>query len=514
MKKIFSIILMALTISVTPSFTSCNEDIANNLVTDDADAPIDTLHPTDGNDLYGLLTDTNGKGVQGVVVTDGYKCTITDATGFYQMRRDTAAKFVSYSIPAIYKANSSKFYKVLSTDTKRYDFTLEKNSTDENHFYLLVMADPQVRSKTSFSRFQNETMSYIRTFISQSNLPVVGLSMGDDVHEGHSEFEARMEAMMNGTTMPVFSAVGNHDYFIQNGDSTKPRSCAAYEKAFGPTNYSFNKGNVHFIALNNVSYSDGINYKGAFSDAQMAWMKQDLSYIPKNMMIVVYYHIPIRDDEGFTNRETMLNLLADYPNKILMCGHTHYMRNYVTKAPIQIEERIHAAVCGAFWNSSINGDGTPNGYSVYEFKGNSIINNWYRSVEEPQDYQIRLLHGNDKFGGIYGSYTYGLTSNYIVANVWNWDYTWKVYCYEDGILSGEMTNSLEYFKTDAWAQGYHIGVLQRAKTEFSPYTMHDFIYQLKNPNAKVKVVAVDRYGNTYSQDVFTTDFSEAMGANN
>src|SRR5574344_251969 len=514
MNKLISKILVMATFIVASPLISCgNEDDYTSSGENKSSEQVDSLKPTAGNDLYGLIKDSDGKGIEGVVVTDGYNCVTTDGTGFYQMKRDETAKFVSYSIPSAYKANSSKFYKALSADIKRYDFSLESVGSEENHFYLLVMADPQVRSKVSFSRFQNETMSNIRSFLSKSDLPVLGLSMGDDVHEGCSQFEEQMQKVMNGTSMPVFSAVGNHDYFIQNGDSTVPRKCDVYEQYFGPTNYSFNRGNVHFIALNNVEYSDGVTYKGAFSDAQMAWMKQDLSYVPKSKLIVVYYHIPIRDDADYKNRETMLNLLADYSNKILMCGHTHYMRNYVTNATIQVEERIHAAVFGAYWNSYINGDGTPTGYSVYEINGNEIVDNWYRSVKNPQNYQIRLLHGNAVFGGTYGTYTYGLASDYIVANVWNWDYTWKVYCYEDGVYSGEMTSSLSKFKTDAWAQGYHIGVLQRAKADFSPYTMHDFIYELKNPKAKVKVVAVDRYGNEYSQDTYTTDFSEAMGLN-
>lgn len=501
-----AIFLIASSLASCGSDNDSINDQNNNILTPDVE-----LNIKEGNDLYGKITDSQNNGIENVVVTDGYNNVLTDSKGVYQMKRNQSAKFVSYTNPANYKANSSKFFRSLSSATTRYDFSLEKEESDNSHFYLLVIGDPQVRGNSSISRFQNETMSQIRSFLGNTDVQVIGLSMGDNVHEGYSEYENRMFKLLNGTSMPVFSAVGNHDYFVQNRDSSVPRSCDAYEKVFGPTYYSFNKGNVHFIALNNVSYSDGSNYKGAFSDAQISWMKQDLSNVSKNCMIVVYYHIPIRDDQDFANRDAMLNLLSEFPNKILMCGHTHYMRNYVTKSPIQVEERIQAAACGAFWHSTINGDGTPNGYSVYEIKDNSIINNWYQSIQHPSSYQIRLLHGNGVFGGTYGSYTYGLSSDYIVANIWNWDSQWKVYCYEDGIYSGEMTNSLSYFKTDAWAQGYHIGVLQRAKADFSQYTMHDFVYKLKNPNAKVKVIAVDRFGNEYSQETFTTDFSEAIG---
>ena len=44
----------------------------------------------EGTTLYGLVTDTSGNPVQGVVVSDGYNCVETDANGVYQMIRYTA----------------------------------------------------------------------------------------------------------------------------------------------------------------------------------------------------------------------------------------------------------------------------------------------------------------------------------------------------------------------------------------------------------------------------------------
>ena len=55
----------------------------------------------DGNTtLYGLVTDTSGNPIPGVVVSDGYGCVTTDANGVYQMERYKKARFVHYSTPA------------------------------------------------------------------------------------------------------------------------------------------------------------------------------------------------------------------------------------------------------------------------------------------------------------------------------------------------------------------------------------------------------------------------------
>jgi hypothetical protein len=40
-------------------------------------------------------------------------------------------------------------------------------------------------------------------------------------------------------------------------------------------------------------------------------------------------------------------------------------------------------------------------------------------------------------------------------------------------------------------------------------TDHLYKYTLKNPNAAIKVVATDRFGNVYSETKFTTDLSSA-----
>ena len=50
----------------------------------------------DGNTtLYGLVTDTSGNPIPGVVVSDGYGCVTTDANGVYQMERYKKASYIT-----------------------------------------------------------------------------------------------------------------------------------------------------------------------------------------------------------------------------------------------------------------------------------------------------------------------------------------------------------------------------------------------------------------------------------
>ena len=486
--------------------------------------------------IFGHVTDNQGRSIAGVVVSDGYRCVTTNRNGIYRLNRHTGAKFVFYTNPKGYEPDSKGFFQPLSKDKQEYNFVLGQHTGNDTHFRLLLITDPQVRSEKSYNRFTAETVPAMKQTIAGSTLPVVGWCLGDEVHEQCAWLENGMHSEITNLGIPFFSVIGNHDYFKVEGSDkdTAPRTADEYEKYWGPTWYSFNKGDVHFIALNNVKYTSGISYDhlGNIDAEQLAWMKEDLRHVDKSKLIIVGYHIPMSHTTGAnsddetpvvpTGRDEMLKLLAAYPNRLLMAGHTHYMRHSTIAQPIKSEERIHAAACGAFWWTTANSDGTPNGYSVYEIDGNKIVNNWYRTVnvpdaykDHPRDFQIRLHHGDATFGGQYGTCHFGnktpLPSGYVVANIWNWDPQWKVTVTEDNgapVTMTQGTKSKPKVCHDAWAPGYLIGVRHRAPAHFRAYCQHLFVYKLKNPNARVTVTATDRYGNSYTQSAFTTDFTD------
>ncbi len=103
----------------------------------------------DGGDTYGYVTDANGNPVPGVVVSDGFTCTQTDAEGQYVLTRNAESGFVFYSLPSGYKVNMHKTYKLpkfftkLKPETARYDFTLTALDAPETRFDLICIGDPR-----------------------------------------------------------------------------------------------------------------------------------------------------------------------------------------------------------------------------------------------------------------------------------------------------------------------------------------------------------------------------------
>lgn len=472
------------------------------------------IKPNAGMDLYGFIGDENSKPIANIVVSDGYSCTTTDSKGVYQMKKNTDAKFVFFSTPETYAINTASetvkmasFYAPITGTNKRFDFKLKKLAAVETNFKLLCIGDPQVTSADEVNRFKTETMEDIKTMVYAESLPCYALSMGDMVGDKPAFFE-QMKALIGSAGIPVFATIGNHDK-VATSNTSAPRTTTTFNNSYGPTNYSFNRGNVHFVCLDNIIFTDASNYSGGFSSSQIEWLKQDLSYVPKTKMVIVYYHIPLHGTSSIANRAAFFNALTGFAEVHLMAGHTHYTENYQHTSPMKIFEHVHAAACGAWWRSTINGDGTPNGYAVYSVQGNTIKDWIYKPTRYNKDFQIRLHKGNVSFGGAYGYFNFNKGDNTIVANVFNADSGWKVEAYENGTKVADLT-PMATSSNDAWSLGYHLGVLNRNPDNYTTACKHLYVYTMKNPNASLEVRATDRFGNVFKQDQIISDFVTAI----
>ncbi|HMR20249.1 MAG TPA: calcineurin-like phosphoesterase family protein [Sphingobacterium sp.] len=470
-----------------------------------------------GNNVYGYVLDESDNPITNVVVTDGFSVVKTDDKGVYQLKKNDQAKFVYYSTPAEYEiaveATNRKiplFYRVLSTATspQQHNFKLKKKASIDKNFVLFGLGDPQVTDNAQVGRFTFETLEDIKAELTGISQPVYGIALGDIVNDRDNLLNT-MKTTMGSTSMPIFSTIGNHDKFAA---SPNPKTNDLFENVFGPTHYSFNIGDVHFVCLDNVVFSTNTTYALGISQAQIDWLTKDLSHVSKDKMLIVYYHMPVRGT-NFSTRTQFLNLIKDFKEVHLLCGHTHYMENYIHNVSgKQIYEHVHGATCGAWWRSNINGDGTPNGYMIYQIEGTTIKDWVYKPTKLPRDFQFRLHWGNMDFGGSYGLFSYGQPSNTLIANIWNADPAWKAEVFMDGQKLGDMIlRTTAPLNQDAWSKGYHIGVLNRAASSYSPATKHLYTYQVANPNSTLKVVVTDRFGKTYEQTHvnIVTDLSSA-----
>src|SRR5690606_17811314 len=146
--------------------------------------------------------------------------------------------------------------------------------------------------------------------------------------------------------IPWFNVMGNHDMnYDAKYDSLSDET---FERNFGPANYSFNYGDVHFIILDDILYPDprdGESYWGGFRETQLRFIENDLKLVPKDKLIVLAFHIPLQSNGQSFNlehRSRLFSLLKDYPNTLSLSAHTHLQRqDFFTKKEGWLRERPH-----------------------------------------------------------------------------------------------------------------------------------------------------------------------------
>lgn len=407
-----------------------------------------------------------------------------------------------------------------------HDFVLKPLAAPETDFTLLCIADPQCASTADISRYVNETIpdieATVETFKAKGRA-VYGITLGDIVFDTPDLWSNMKEAMAN-RNLTIFQTIGNHDHL--KTETSDDKAAANFESQFGPRNYSFNRGNAHIVSMDNVFYVGGStpssNYKGGITDQQLEWLRQDLSHVAKDKLVIFCAHMPFRGgtsetDESHMNHAGVLDLLSEFAEAHIMIGHTHYQQKYIhTRNGKKIFEHIHGAACGAWWTSTLCADGTPNGYGVYEISGSTVPNQYYKATNKAADHQIRAYSAKQVFGTS-GSTTFGFAANAsamndakcIVANVWNSDTggDWKVSLWQNGAKVGDMTR---ISTCDYWAYAYHVLYFSKSVGSTWGKKLDHFYYGRLTSGtpetADFEIVVEDGMGNTYRTSKLQTDF--------
>ncbi len=518
----------------------------------------DTLPALDPT-VRGTLTDSLGRPMENVVVSDGYTCTVTNAKGNYIFIRDKNARFVWYSVPSYCEVpthsaedRTALFYKPLSAKRNVYNFTLKRlPKGTERDYRLIVFGDPQVTNafspyytgpddnpvkKSDVARFTDETMTDVKRTIAEwsPSMPVYAISMGDDVqyYGGYNaSLEGQIRKALGSSRATVFSVIGNHD---QDGRDLYRRK---WEQSFGPTDYSFDRGDVHYVCLNDVHFYRGQVYwqPGELTADQLNWLEQDLRFADHNKKVILCYHIPLtfgnrprkgaaslglESEPGHFSSSVLsrvLKLVETFKGGYeLFCGHTHFAINHeIDFRGRHILEHCHAAACGNIWQSNINICGTPNGYYVYALNGTRITDSYYKGTFWPRSRQMTIFRASTDFNGESYAADWELAKDkgVVVANVFNADSRWRVVAIEDGV-EHEMKR-INHQGQDAFAAGYHHRYSQSVSYQFvskrNGYLImnHLYYYEPRSAQSRVLIKATDAYGNTYtasSNDAVTEPF--------
>lgn len=431
-----------------------------------------------------LKLDKGEMGVPGVLVSNQKDVVITDDKGQFTMPiKGDAVIFITkpagYQLP-VNEANLPQFYYVHQPKgspelkyggvaptgklPKQINFPIFKVEESDT-FDIIAISDPQTHNDDEINYLRDDVVAEL-----VGTDAACAITLGDIMYDDLSHFD-RYNRVMAQMGIPFFNVPGNHD---ENYDAPNDElSYETFKRHFGPNYYSFDYGKVHFIVLDDVEYlgknaKGNPHYRGRIVEKELAWLENDLKFVPKEKLIVVTMHIPIFSGEGtepsinIINRDALFKILAGRKNVLALAGHMHTLEHHFLDATLgwtgknPIHQIICSAAAGAWWSGQKDergipvadqSDGTPNGYHVIQFKGNQYTQ-YFKAASRGRDFQMRF---SSPAGIIQKS---ALDTTQIIVNIFDGSELSTVSCFIDDLppLKMRHTKMLDPFTEITYAQ--------------------------------------------------------------
>jgi 3',5'-cyclic AMP phosphodiesterase CpdA len=242
------------------------------------------------------------------------------------------------------------------------------NEPNDEGFSFVFMTDIHVQR-------ERQAISGFRKAINKVNelKPDFVITGGDLVYDVLAQSYERSDSLYDIYTkmitefkMPVFNTLGNHEiygwYASSKADTNHPEyGKAMFEKRVGPRFQRIDRNGWVFLILDSVVKDGEGGYEGGVDTVQVAWLREQLGYIPKETPIVISTHIPLLTTgaqvyEGPTvgnapsivvvNSKEVIGLFKDHNLKMVLQGHLHY---YESIHLFGIDYITAGAVSGGWW---------------------------------------------------------------------------------------------------------------------------------------------------------------------
>lgn len=521
------------------------------------------FEPSAGTTVFGLVSSEEGP-VANVVVSDGTEVTVTDDKGIYELKSAKKWGYVFISVPSGYEVAAEgvfpQFYQTLkgaADVVEQKDFKLTKVD-GQDRYKLFLLGDMHLANRTNdaaqFTQFTTDLNAYMAQHSGQK---MYALTLGDmtwDLYWYKNNYalpQYRETINRQVKNLQIYHTMGNHDNdFMTTSDYD---AAVKYVDCIGPTFYSFNIGQVHYVVMDNIDCSaydgtDSRNYVKKLSNEQLKWLVKDLAYVDKSTPLIVAMHAQIYKptstgfafDHDSANTEALLAALDGYEVHFVT-GHTHKVYNITPDDDVvkgrDIHEHNSGAICASWWWSGnltpgvhVSIDGAPGGYAIWDIDGTDFA--WlYKSTGWPEEYQFRSYDLNnvsfsmDDVPNIpsnvliqlaYKKYVNAYpenSDNEVLIKIWNWNSNWEL------SVVDERGKTLEY--TPVWAYDpLHIAALSVPRFNNSGITSTpSFVTESATNFFKVKaddadvdltITVKDEFGHTWTEEMqrpkaFSTD---------
>lgn len=379
------------------------------------------------------IQDTDEQGVSNVAVSNQKDVVLTDAKGKYEINiNEDDSIFISkpsgYALP-LDENNNPKFYYIYSPKGSpplkfrgifptgalpaALNFPIYK-SDEPSEYEALFFADPQTRGDVELDYLRDDVINEIA-----GTEAAFAMTLGDIVFNDLSAF-ARSKKIFSMIGKPVFNVPGNHD--LDHDSNNNIHAYDTFKSNFGPNYYSFNYGDVHYIALADIEWLGNADKKKNsyicnIDERQIEWVKNDLAFVDKGKLVVLTMHIPLRSIMPNGNKASnqakrkIFEIIKDRKNVLALAGHEHQAEHLFLgkKDGFHGDEPLHTIICGAtcglWWRGpkdergipiSDAADGTPNGYYILKINKNKYDVR-FKAASKCKDFQMRISAPPAKF---------------------------------------------------------------------------------------------------------------------
>jgi len=539
MKSILAIILTAM--AASPLFGAVVRNIPDK----------------DGMTIKGVVY-CGDEPVQGAQVSDGVNVTRTDENGWFYLASAKECGHVFVCNPKGYKyprkAKYPEFYKTVDTErpsaVEQADFELERDEATDHT--ILFLADIQMCGRNEDIRqYEEHAVGDINTSISNARKQgkdVYVITLGDQSYNtywhsyniGIPEIHESMNLL---DPDAIFNCMGNHDNNPKiAGDWA---ASADYREQWGPTYYSFNIGEIHYVVLDNIEFTNA-ECKNTFecniTTSVIKWLRKDLANVSKDTPIVVCMHAPLfyrpqcskpnvpdPTKYRYNYGSQFYNSVKGFKDVRVFTGHAH--TNY-TVSYLNMTEYNVGAIGGNLWwtgyfvnGNSVCTDGSPGGYRVLDTSGKEL-KTYYKCIGFDNGYQFRCYDLNNchitasRFAPSYKNPAdidtwlangYGFDSsdynsdgtpkipNRVLINVFAYDTNWKVEVLEDG-KPLEVSRISGYDPFSMISDGCQRFEKTGHNNSGNPtQNSHLFLVTAKYATSPLSIKVTDQYGSVYTQ---------------
>jgi hypothetical protein len=292
------------------------------------------------------------------------------------------------------------------------DFALSRVE-EKPAFNAIMFTDPQPESLAEVDYIRDDVVATV-----DSEDAAFGITTGDVMFDDLSYY-TRYNGIVGSIGLPWFNCSGNHDMNLEARDDNRSRD--TYIRTFGARDVAFQVGDTTFFALDNVEYlgtdpakPNGYGkYRGFFRDHQLAFIRNVLGNVPKDRLVVFFFHIPLKTLVGsgpgvaVINTRAFLEAISTHSNTLSFSGHTHTSEHWYFGASEGYAAGTHhhqvlAAVSGSWWSGpmdergipiALQSDGAPNGFHILSIDGNKYTTTLV-PARDPSRAQIRLILDN------------------------------------------------------------------------------------------------------------------------